>query len=279
MGAERAERQSLRATNTTWARVILMTSWATLVVHPAISEAQEPEVVPLAAPPKGGEPLAEAEPVTTVDDEFGRVAIKLGVGHNILGQPDDPTGSDSLLGGSALSGNGFVLGATYELPPLLPVVLFETGLMLDISSGTGFEEYPDRRRDVRVEVTSIRVPVWAKVRLAATDRVSFVGGAGFDFLYGTGSSSTVLEEHIGAGDELILETTSVVSAYLVTAAAIEVAFDRFVIPLTGQFGFNPLAGDTTRERFDGYVSPTNRGLFRVEFDYQFIATLGLGYRL
>ncbi len=205
--------------------------------------------------------------------------FRFGVSYHLLDRPDDPAGGDTLLSGSAFTGPGFLVGASYTLWELLPSLGLEVGLLYVHATATAFERQDAMAREVLVTADVVRVPWTVKGRVKALEVLHFVGGLGFDLGLGLKTTSEVREQNIPSRDQLVLQTRSVTTLELAASAGVEVDVGQVRLPLEVRFAWNPTAGATTPDRFDNYVSAANRGQYKVEFDYTTLFLLGVTYAL
>jgi len=255
--------------------------WAVIAAAAPVCAQDEPEIVPLVPEGDGPSPLA---PVESGPSDPGRrsghaVAFRFGASYNVLDRPGDVPGDDTILAGSAFTGAGFVIGATYALRDLIPNLDFEIGLLYARATATGFERRGEQQREVLLTATTLRVPWTGKYRLEVLDGLRVVGGLGFDLSLGLGSSAEVREQAIPAREQLVLETKSVGTIELCAEAGVEIDVGQVQLPLTVRAGLNPFVGEKTTDRFENYVDPLNRGQYRVEFDYVVLFLLGVAYSL
>ena len=211
-------------------------------------------------------------------DERDAISFRLGLSFSFLDRPADQPGDVTLLAGSAFTGAGFVVGATYELARLAPILSVETGFFYGHSTATGFEIRGEQEREVLLEVDTLRLPLWVKGEFSLVGPVRGVVGFGPEAVIGFASASTVRERNIPEDQAAVLQTEAVTSLHLTGILGIELDAGPVVIPLSFHASVNPLTGGTTAERVGG-VEGKVLGPFRVEFDVELIGMLGVAIEL
>ncbi len=209
----------------------------------------------------------------------GRLGFNVGFNYSFLGQPADQPGDVTVLAGSAFSGVGFAASATYEVVGLgVPWLGLESGLAYASSSATGFEIQGDRQREILIEATSIRLPLYAKGRWSPTQTLGLSFGLGPEVAFGLSSASTVRERNIPQEEAQALRTTSVTALLLTAMVGAELDAGPVSFPLRVHASFNPFVGDTTADRSAG-VEGGQVLDYRMEFNFEMLFTIGVAYSL
>jgi hypothetical protein len=221
--------------------------------------------------PAAEQPTREAQPA---------VSFRFGINHVVLDRPNDQPGEVTLLSGSAFTGNGLLLGATYEHAGLgVSWLSLEGGLFFAHSTASGLSIVGEMQREILVEANTLRLPVWLKAKWAALPELRVFVGTGPELLYGVNSASTIREVNIPEDQQGFLETQSVTTFQWTGLVGAEVDIGPVVIPLSIHASVNPLVGDKTADRLEGTSSVNNPGRLRMEFDYEFLFLLGVAYEL
>ncbi|MEO1269358.1 MAG: hypothetical protein AAFX99_14805 [Myxococcota bacterium] len=259
---------------------VLLVLW---FMTPQAHARDTPNLEPLA--PGADAPDEDAPKATLATDGSvsHRIGLRFGLNYSILGRPDDDPDDPTLLSGSAFTGPGFVIGPSWEIVGLgLPMFSLETGLLYTRSTATGFEERDTLKRDILLEVTTLRLPLWFKIRAEAVSfgPVRLVAGVGVDALIGVTSASTVREDNVPATEvSTELETMSVTAFHLGALAGLELDLDEIVVPIMVHGSFNPGVGASTTDRYQDYGGAADPGPYRMEFDYEVLVLLGIMYAL
>ncbi len=226
----------------------------------------------------GSAAAAEPQSPDAAPVDRDTVAFKLGISFNALGRPADGPGEPTLLAGSAFTGVGFVVGGSYELARVMPLLSLESGLFYGHSTASGFEIRGEQEREVLLEVDAVRVPLWLRVEWPALPALRLVVGGGPEVLFGVASASTVREKNIPEDQAAALLTRAVTSVQLTGIVGVEIDAGPVVIPLSFHASVNPLTGETTAERTEGGQGG-QLGPFQVEFDFELMGMLGVGFEL
>ncbi|MBH25752.1 MAG: hypothetical protein CMH57_15200 [Myxococcales bacterium] len=257
-----------------------------LAASAQVAQAQsEPDLAPLV--PGGEVPQEEdddedeppRDPRGSGEPWQHALGLRFGINYSVLDRPQDGPGEPTLLSGSAFTGPGFVVGPSWEVSGLIPWVSMELGLLYTRSTATGFEQRGALKREILLEVTALRLPVWAKLKSSNYGPMRLVGGLGVDALVGLTSSSTVREQNVPADEAGRLETVSVTALHLGGLVGVEFDLDKVVLPLTVHGSFNPRTGESTIERYEDYGGAANPGPYKMEFDYEVLVLLGVFYSL
>jgi len=211
-------------------------------------------------------------------DESDAISLKLGINFSLLDRPADNPGDLTILAGSAFTGSGIVVGATYELTGLVPFLSFESGLFYAHSSAVGFEIRGIEEREILLEVDTIRLPLWTKLEVPFGSVLRGVVGLGPEVVIGFASSSTVREQNIPLEDAAVLRTQSVTSLHLTAILGLEIDAGPVVVPLSFHASLNPFTGATTAQRLEGQQADES-GPFRVEFDFELLGMFGIAMEM
>lgn len=196
---------------------------------------------------------------------------------NLLTQPTDPEGEPTFLWGSAFSGFGAVAGATsmWRFVDIEETTVGMTAeLLYGYHRGAGWAEHSEGGRvDVLLTSHALRVPVMARVETEQLDWRPNIG-LGIEPIFGVMTTATV--QTTGIAEEIQpVETTPTNTAAAVLAAGATIDLgDNRTAPVDLRLSFNPLVNSSTEERFENFESMDDPGQYRVEFDWQLMATVG-----
>ncbi len=221
--------------------------------------------------------VAAAEEGDEADLEF-EYGVTAGGNWNILTQPEDPEGDFTFLWGSAFTGFGGVIGATVatDVAEFDSVSLMVTAdALYGYHRGTGFADHGDAGRiDVTLTSHVLRLPVLARFYGDAADlRPSF--GLGVEPILGIASSSRTAEHGI-EGEVEDVDTSAGSGLAGIAAAGLEFDTDEgHPVLFDLRFSWNPFVSSSTEERFDGFESEDDPGVYRVAYDWQVFVTAGV----
>ncbi len=205
------------------------------------------------------------------------VGLKGGANWSILDRPRDPAGEPTLMNGAAFDGVGTVAGLAiqHRLGDLFDrPLLLEVDLMYTRHRAGGFEHHPrtDARRSITLQTDGLRIPVLLEWFPPTSD---LYVGLGPELWTGLRAGAELDQQNVDAPLPSF-RTTTVTHVMLAAVVGWEwqVSPDvAFPVELRG--AWDPLVGQTTVDRFEGYHSPDRPGRFQVAFDWQFLGMVGV----
>lgn len=270
---------------------VLCASWGFAVaVHaqgaPPSSSPQTPAVQapspttskpsPPTRPPQSGD---AADRLSDVEGGVSHALnLRLGFNRASLRAPADPPGGPTLLSGTSFAGVGLGVGASYEVNGLWSWLSLESGLFYARNTMTGFEASGDQLREALLQLDTLRVPLWMKVKVAPVSALRLVFGVGPEVVFGLASGSSVRERNIPLDEAQVIRTESPNTVHLTGLLGVELDGGAVSFPLMVHLSYNPLVGDSTAERFAGN-SGDALGTLRLQVEFELLVTLGVSYDL